>query len=277
MLQHDRHVCTVEVRADVGAHDAHRRDRLQPDVANHASVVPPVGETPWHDVVACPPLGVVDADNDRVVGARDQCFGRVQREWRVAAFVVAEIVAVQPDVGDVADGAELEGRVLTEPHGRDCELAAVEAGIGRLARRHVEGAGNVERRPVGVVICRVGALAQLICDRLQVRFAVGQAQGRVQRLRVKPPGPVEVGGQPWLAVEGGHGLPGLEGHLATGFVLEAQGRLQVRLAARRHEAACRREERQHEASGEDGGLPAVGHRSASKVRGHICSGASTPQ
>src|SRR6185312_381402 len=98
---------SVEVWRDVRPHGAERRQRLEPDVADDASVVPPIGETPWHDVVASPPVRIVDSNQDRVLGTGDDRKRGVEREWRVAAFVVAEVLSVQPDVRDVADRAKL--------------------------------------------------------------------------------------------------------------------------------------------------------------------------
>src|SRR4029077_20903446 len=94
VLYHHRHICTVEVRRDVRAHRAQRRQRFEPYVADDAAVVPPGGQSPVHDVVASPPRRVVDTHDYVVVAAGDKRLRRIKGEGSVAALVVAEEGAV---------------------------------------------------------------------------------------------------------------------------------------------------------------------------------------
>src|SRR5207245_5252679 len=87
-------------------------------------------------------------------------------KWRVAPLVVAEVVAVEPDVRDVTHRAELEQRIRVAPLLRDQEIGPVEA-AGRVAvGRRVEAAWYLDRLPARCVIDDAGAIGELCVESL---------------------------------------------------------------------------------------------------------------
>src|SRR6266516_6845994 len=84
-----------------------------------------IGETPGHDVVACPPLGVVDADDEVVGLIGPQSARRFEGEGSVATFVIAKVMAIQPYVRQVPHSTELEHGVLVCPAGAEAEVNPV--------------------------------------------------------------------------------------------------------------------------------------------------------
>src|SRR5207249_8381060 len=158
------------------------------------------------------------------------------RERRIATFVVAEILAVEPDVGDVTHGAEFEDCVPVAPHRGRQEIKPVEPAGSRAVRRRVEGAGDRDRRPGGIVIEDAAALAQLLGYRLQRALAVLQAEVGVDRLGVEAPLAAQLGPQARLAVKRRYGLPGLERHSPARLVLEGERGREVRAASAQDQA-----------------------------------------
>ncbi len=103
---------------------------------------------------------VVGLDHQHIVAGLDR-LGRVEAEALEGALVLAEILPVQPDIGDLADPVELHEIALAAWHGRDLEVLAIPAdtldAVGgggthdaRIADM-VPGIGNVDAGPGAVV------------------------------------------------------------------------------------------------------------------------------
>src|SRR5207302_9848225 len=106
-----------------------RGRRLQPDWLRQPTVVPPVGEAPGHDVLARAPGRIIDTNRDDIdVAGRDR-IGDVERERRRATFVVAEVMAVEPNIGYVVGRAELQRDRLVLPVRRDVEILSVPGAV----------------------------------------------------------------------------------------------------------------------------------------------------
>ena len=269
MLDDDRHIRTVEVGRHVGAHHAERGHSLQPDVADDPAVVPPVGKAPRDDVVAGPPLRIVDADREAVVGAWNQRRRGVEREGRIAPFVVAEVLAVEPDVSDVANRTELQERVLAAEGGRDEEVMSVETAGDAAVGRRVERAWDSDRRPGCIVIDGSGPLTELRREIAQRALPIGEAGGYVQLLRIEAPCAIEVHNQTGLPVESGYGLAGLERDDTPRLVLQGERRSEIGLSRRRNEAARCGRQRKHQRTGEDDRSPACGHHRLQGTRARL--------
>src|SRR5438132_4993301 len=108
-------VRAVEVWHNVGAHRVNGGRRLQPHRLRQATVVPPVGEAPGNDILARAPGRIIDTDRDDIDVAGDDRVGGVESKWRRATLVVAEVTAIEPDIGDVVGRAKLQRDLLVLP------------------------------------------------------------------------------------------------------------------------------------------------------------------
>ena len=233
MLNDDRDVRAVEMRYYVGAYGARGRDGLEPNVAHDPAVVPPIGKAPRDDVVAGAPHGIVDAYDDVVVRAGHQRARGIERERRIAALVVAEVVTVQPHVRDVTHRTELEQRICLPPLRWSEEIDSIEAAGRAAVGRRIEAPGHRDRVPGRAVIEDARAIGELRGESLHGRASVGEAEPGVEDGRLEAPRPIELLAQSRLAVKGWHGLAGLERDRAARLVLERQGGRQVGVRARR--------------------------------------------
>src|SRR2546428_449316 len=90
--------------------------------------------------------------------------------------LVAEVMAVEPDVRDVTHRTELEQRIRVAPLLRDQKIGPVEA-AGRVAvRRRVEAAWHLHRLPARGVIEDARAIGELCVESLLRRASVGEAE-----------------------------------------------------------------------------------------------------
>ena len=228
VLQRDADVGGVEVGDDVRAHHVQRIARLQPDGARDALVLPPVRVEPRHHVEARALGWVVHANREHIAGAWQQRLVDFERERRDPAFVVAEIRAVQPDVGQVVHARELQPHGLGGPVGRRPERDPIPAVDRTAIRRNARAARHRGGSPVGVLVLErlpAGGLQLEILQRLLSRL---ERQHLAQRRRLKLPARAQVEPRPALMGVAGHRLAGLESHAPAIHELESQRRFQTR-------------------------------------------------
>src|SRR5207249_6329404 len=128
---------------------------------------PPVGVVPGHHVEARALRRIVDAHREHIVLTVYERLARIKRERRVAALVVTEIRAVQPDVGEVVDAAELQRHRLAGEALWRREMHAIPA-VGRPSRRwQVNTARHVDGLPLAVVEARQLPPGSLALDGFQ--------------------------------------------------------------------------------------------------------------
>lgn len=220
-MQDDADIGAIEVRHHVGAHGVDRVRSLQPDIARDAAEVPPVDQSPRDDVVAAAPGRIDHPDGEGVLRARDGIG--VERERRVATLVVAEVAAVQPDVGDIVDRSELEGHRSTGPLGGHGEPATQPGVVLDPVGGRVEGPRDRHRRPCAVVVGRVYPSGRLGLDGRQRPTAVGERQVHVEVTTRDPPRASQLNRGTWLPLERRHRNPVLHRDGASGRRLERQG------------------------------------------------------
>ena len=92
---------TPAFRYSLGAQDMQRVAHLDVHVMDDAGVVKPVDFDEGDDILARPPFGIVDAYGQGIAGAIIEVLGDIKSKWRKAAFVIAEVLAVEPNVGDI--------------------------------------------------------------------------------------------------------------------------------------------------------------------------------
>ena len=131
LVEGDGDVRAVEVWHNVGAHRVNGGRGLQPHRLRQSTVVPPVGEAPGNNVLARAPGRIIDTDRDGIdVAGHDRVRG-VECERRRATLMVAKVVAIEPDIGDVVGRAELQRDRLVLPVRGDIEVLSVPGAVAR--------------------------------------------------------------------------------------------------------------------------------------------------
>lgn len=102
---------------------------------------------------------VVDFDGEEI-RSRGQRVTNIDEEAGVSAIVMAGVLAVDEDVGDLESAFEFEEDSFREPIFCDVDLFSVPADtdikIGGAEVGEVEGVGEVDGLPVGVVEIALG-------------------------------------------------------------------------------------------------------------------------
>src|SRR5262249_4488697 len=151
VLEYDAYVTSIQVGGHVCTYHRQSRGSLQPDRAGDPTVVPPVRQAPRDDVQPRTPGWVVHPQNQRVERAGSQRIRGIERERRPRPLVIAEVVAVEPGVDDVAGRLELqcgEGA----PVGRNQEADAIPTTGDPAGRRRGKGAWNLQQAPARGVV-----------------------------------------------------------------------------------------------------------------------------
>ncbi len=183
---------------DLRPHDVLRRAGLEKDVVNDAGVIEPVHFVKGDDILARAPGWIVDAHGDGIGVAIVEHGADVEGKGGVAAFVIADVLAVDPDIGDIVDGVEMEFDGLSRETVRNLEWTAVPDAVFIvfggffIAAQFVFDGGQDFFRPGAVVIIAAFAAGRLDGEVVHDRDGASrQGQGVIRIEALFAPGAVQ--------------------------------------------------------------------------------------